>query len=151
MLDNKNAQIGETVTWVVATVIIIIILIFSTYIASILASASGTRNFDFKKTTDLVAFESFQAYLRTDVGGQMRYLKLQGAQDLDQQDCDAEKDIFEKVYKERYNYVFLMMGSFFGCRDSNGSLNVNLFSGPDIVSESIKLGQNKEVEITFGW
>ena len=40
MLNNKTAQIGETVTWVIASIIIIATLIVFVYLSSILATTN---------------------------------------------------------------------------------------------------------------
>ena len=42
---NKKAQIGETITWVVATVIIIFVLIFFLFGASMLAQTKNVGTF----------------------------------------------------------------------------------------------------------
>ena len=43
MLDNKKGQIGETMTWIVATLIIIVILSISIFATSILALGSTKK------------------------------------------------------------------------------------------------------------
>ena len=41
MLKSKKAQLGETMTWVIATIIIIGILIIFTFISSLFATENG--------------------------------------------------------------------------------------------------------------
>lgn len=64
MLSNKKAQIGETITWVVATLIIIFILVSSVYIAILLGKTKSIESFDSKKTEDvsLTELQTLQAY-----------------------------------------------------------------------------------------
>lgn len=68
MLDNKNrGQIGETMTWVIATIVIIAILIISIYAASLLAQTR--KKFSFKadqREEDLIMEKSLFAYFLVD-------------------------------------------------------------------------------------
>lgn len=41
MLNNKKAQVGETVTWIVATIVIVVVLIFYIFGASMLGSTKS--------------------------------------------------------------------------------------------------------------
>lgn len=50
MLNNRRAQVGESVTWVVATIILIIMLIVFIY-ASILLSKIKYLKFDIKTSS----------------------------------------------------------------------------------------------------
>ncbi len=45
MYKNKRAQTAETMTWVVATIIIIVLLIAFIYISSLIAGAKGIERF----------------------------------------------------------------------------------------------------------
>jgi len=49
---NKKAQISETITWVVATIIIIVILIVFIYLSSLLAEMKSINIGDLKKSTE---------------------------------------------------------------------------------------------------
>lgn len=60
---NKNAQIGETVTWVVATIVIIVILGFSIFIAASLSGGSAGQLYSKDKEKDLVATKSIISFL----------------------------------------------------------------------------------------
>ncbi len=42
---NKKAQVGETMTWIIATVIVIVILIVFIFVSSSLASLKGIEKF----------------------------------------------------------------------------------------------------------
>jgi len=67
MLNNKNAQIGETMTWVIATIIIIAVLIISIYASSLLANTRKTLSYQKeKKESDLLMEKSLFAYFLAD-------------------------------------------------------------------------------------
>jgi len=63
MLEYKKAQIGETMTWVVATLTIIVILIISIYITSALAITKKTIKYkEYDRENDLLLEKSLFAY-----------------------------------------------------------------------------------------
>lgn len=45
MLNNKKAQVGETATWLVATVLIVVMILFFVFGASLLAETKGIEKF----------------------------------------------------------------------------------------------------------
>ena len=44
-MKNKKAQVGETVTWIIATVAIVIILMFFIFASSLLGSTKGITKY----------------------------------------------------------------------------------------------------------
>ncbi len=71
MLDNKNkkAQIGEAMTWIVATMIIVVVLIFSIYASAKLAESKkiihyvkGFFSEEYERTDDLIMEKSIFSY-----------------------------------------------------------------------------------------
>lgn len=67
MLDNKNAQIGETMTWVVATIVIVVILVLSIYITSVLAVSKKVIKYkDYDRENDLILEKSLFTYFLLD-------------------------------------------------------------------------------------
>ncbi len=89
MLNNKNrGQIGETMTWVVATIVIIAILIISVYAASLLANTKKTISYqEEKRKSNLLMEKSLFAYFSvTDIKKSLIYNKLK------QQEFDVDID-----------------------------------------------------------
>lgn len=63
MFANKKAQIGETMTWIVATIVIVVILIISIYISSLLGETKNIVSYDdFDRENDLLMEKSVLAY-----------------------------------------------------------------------------------------
>ena len=63
----KKAQIGETMTWIIATIVIIAILIISIYISSLLGEAKSIIPYkDFERKNDLLMEKSLFAYFLAD-------------------------------------------------------------------------------------
>ena len=70
MLNNKKAQIGETMTWIVATLIIIVIMGIFIYASTLLAKTKSLGlpdlNLDGEKV-DLIEMKISLAYEKTPV------------------------------------------------------------------------------------
>ena len=63
MFVNKKAQIGETMTWIIATIVIVVILIVSIYVTSLLAQTRKVIPYqDFERENDLIMEKSLFAY-----------------------------------------------------------------------------------------
>jgi len=101
-LKDKRSQIGETITWVVATVIIIIILLVSVLITT--SYLGKNKGVDFlAKRSDLLASESFFAYLLTeDSEGQTVYEQLRNEENLNDFNGNLALKIFKGFYEEDY-------------------------------------------------
>ena len=69
-VGNKRAQVGETMTWIVATIVIIVILVISIYIAGVsdITNKIFSREFEIKGHNDLLVTKSLTSYLLTDDG-----------------------------------------------------------------------------------
>lgn len=69
MLNNKKAQIGETMTWVIATIIIVVIMSIFIYTSTLLAKTKSVNLPDSKiweeKETDLISMKISFAYKKT--------------------------------------------------------------------------------------
>ena len=88
LIRNKKAQIGETMTWVVATIIILVVLVLFVAFSAIIAGKKvATLDFQVsrdlnlaelgdEKNSDLLAMKSFSAYLLTNKGGVYEELKV---------------------------------------------------------------------------
>lgn len=71
MLNNKRGQVAETMTWVVATLIIIVLLSISIYATTILANAKSVSSktesvfsLGYSRTQDVVMENSLFAYFQ---------------------------------------------------------------------------------------
>ena len=62
MLDNKKGQIGETITWVIATLVIVVILLISISFTFPLGSEKNIKIKD--KEKDFLATKSITSFLR---------------------------------------------------------------------------------------
>ena len=74
---NKKSQTGETLTWVVATVVILFILLVTIFLASVL---NQNKNVEKNLNEDSIATKSFFSYLLTkNTDGKIVYEKLKEA------------------------------------------------------------------------
>ena len=134
MLDNKRAQIGETTTWVIATIVIVVILIFSIFIVSFTKDES--KKFENQDTnSDLLAMKSLSGYLLTqDQNGIIIYEQLKNEQDLNEFNGNLAFDIFKKLYEKDYGF-----GIWMGITSGGLQIRKNKFFdwGPLYVNEGI--------------
>jgi len=72
---NKKATIGATMTWVVATIIILFIIIFFIYASYYIAKEKGVLGFEGfiqeKENSGIVSEQSLLAVLQTEIKGRM--------------------------------------------------------------------------------
>ncbi len=161
MFNNKNAQIGETITWVVATLIIIVILAFSIFIASFYLG--GDKSVSFSEESDLLASKSLFSYLLTTSGEEKIYDQLKVEENLNEFNGNLALRIFKSLYEDDYEDVWLgfvfnrvlfpaKSNEFFGRRPTGvkgGDVNFGRRFVPS-VSERIKLNETKFLELYLG-
>jgi len=144
-INGKKAQIGETMTWVVATLIIVIILAISIYAVSF---NFGERKFNVNTFSDLYAVKSLSGYMLTgDIYGE---LNRDGNFTVENGNFAVE--IFRSFYGEDYYNVWLgfsdeMTNDYFGKRAS-GIIGDNA----GIISlgsayEKFKLNNGNEIDL----
>ena len=99
---NKKATVGETVTWIVATIIIVIILLVS-ILATTLYLGKNKKT-DFLRPGDSLAPESFFAWLLTENSeGQTVYENLTKEDNLNDFNGNLALKIFDEFYKKEYS------------------------------------------------
>lgn len=68
--SSKKAQIGETVTWFIATIVIVLILMFFTFGASYLAKAKGVLDYS-ESVLSKALYEGDDIYLKKTIYSQL--------------------------------------------------------------------------------
>ena len=104
---DKKAQIGETITWLVATVIIIVILIFSIFVTGLVGK---NKEFQILPKKDLLATKSLSSYLLTqDDSGKKVFEQLKDKENLDEFFNNFSGPlavrVFKGLYKKDYPYA----------------------------------------------
>jgi len=146
---DKKGQIGETITWVVATIIIIVILLVSIFVST--SYIGGSKKATFSKQTDILASKSLFAYLLTEDEGNTVYgqLKEDGGENLNEFNGNLALKIFKEFYKKDYPHaIWLVVYS------KPHDLNTNAyFPKPPVcgrgISEEIELKENKYILLTL--
>jgi len=96
MLFNKKAQVAETITWTVATVAIIFILMISIFVISI--GKVGKKEIIMKKTTNFLAVKSLTGYLATEIKGETVFVQLNKDGNFNSESGKLAVNIFDKFY-----------------------------------------------------
>ena len=152
-------------TWVVATVIIIVILLISIFITTGAESFLGVdKKVDFSaKQGDLLASKSFFAYLLTeDAGGRTIYEQLKNQENLNDFNGNLAIKIFDKFYSEEYPRLWVgivphigplvfIKNEYFGSDPSiiGGEYHSSLITTKSRVSERITLNENKSINLVL--
>lgn len=104
---NKRAQVATTITWIVATVIIIIMLVIS----MLLTAAFGKRTYndnDLSERTDLFIAKSFLSYLSTkETSNVFEQISEQG--NLNDFNGNLAQHIFLSLYQKDYRFIWLVV------------------------------------------
>jgi len=126
---NKKGQVAETTTWIFATLIIIILVLASVFVASILGSFGNKRVASYG-SFDLFAKKSLAAFLATPENSGTIYSKINSQGALDNFNGNLAKSIFNGLYSGFYSkgiylgvydpssFITLEKNSYFGTRPS---------------------------------
>ena len=107
---NKRGQTGETLTWIIATLIIIVILLIVISIANFMGN---NKKFDYVKKTDTLASKSLFAYLLTeDTEGQTVYEQLKETGNFTKFNGELAVDIFKKFYGGEFQQVWFGISNY---------------------------------------
>ncbi len=96
---NQKGQIGETMTWVVATLVIIVILLLSVYAALILAKAKGFKIGELEIEEEEGLYNGI-GYIQFNNGGKILDTKTSLAHELaNNENKNAIDDFLEEANK----------------------------------------------------
>lgn len=142
---NKRAEIGETITWVFATIIIITILLISIFISSKFFKKGNYENLPQLRTSDIFVTKSLTSYLLTkDSSGEMIFNQINKDSDLNGFNGLLSNQIFLNLYKANYPGGIILDVRGAGARFFGGSIRSNYYT------ESTLLGSDIEERIYFG-
>ena len=144
---GKKGEIGETVTWIVATVIIIVVLLIS-----IFATVTGIldfKNFNYMKQADALASKSFFSYLLTESdAGTSVYEQLGSEENFSEFNGELAKNIFTEFYGEEYLAVWVGFFNnknplFYGSNEYFGRIPSVAY----YIRENVKLNEDKSIRM----
>ncbi|MDP2628750.1 MAG: hypothetical protein Q8P15_02545 [Nanoarchaeota archaeon] len=175
--QNKNGQIGETMTWVVATLIIIVILAISIFISSFYPGKSKKIQEPYLQTADVLASKSMFSYMLTEDSERGKiYTQLKEDGNLSNFNGNFALKVFRGLYQKDYlnnpsniwlgvvvntgenlaedkEPIFDILESlpndFFGPRPGGPLGTAISYHTIPHTSEKIKLDENKSVELVL--
>jgi len=162
LIKNHKAQVGKTMTWIVATIIIIVILLISFFMST--SYLGKDKKADFSKQSDILASKSFFAYLLTeDSERQIVYEQLRNEENLNDFNGNLAIKIFKGFYGDDYKDIWLGIifnrvllpaksNDYFGRRPKGVRGGDVHFRGRFVssISEEIELNENKSLELYLG-
>ena len=105
---NHKAQVGETMTWVVATIVIIVVLSFSILLS---INIFKDKKFEVEKKTDLLAVKSLTGFLLTeDTNGKKVFDLIKSDEKIKDFEGNLAVDIFENYYHKEGEYDNVWFG-----------------------------------------
>jgi len=146
--SSKRGQIGETMTWIIATIIIIVMLTITIIISDL--SFGKNRKIQTDQNSDILASKSFFSYVLTkDAEGKNVYSQLQTEENLNDFNGNLAIKIFNSSYGEEYNDLWVgfpeLQNNYFG--EWTGLLEGE--RSFDAVQEFIKLDENKMLQLSM--
>ena len=107
MIKSKRAQISEGITWIVATIAIIIILLFSVFITSLISSKDTKIKADYFNSN--INQKSFLSYLLTNENsGKTIYSEITAEEKINNANGNLAIKVFRDLYKD--NYIEIWFG-----------------------------------------
>ena len=159
-MNNKRAQVSETMTWIVATVIILIILLVSVFLASLVGQSKA---FPANNKIDLFAHKSITSYLLTkDASGEIIYNEIKNDGALNDFNGNLAKNLFINLYSGYYNkdvFLGIIMNRIFNPvqansyftippgETANSPLSHSSDEGNSVIDDSIPLNEDKSVQM----
>ncbi len=162
---SRKGQVSEGITWIFATIAIIIILLFSVFITS--AYASGNKKISLSFFSSNINQKSLLSYLLTkESDGGTVYSKIKTEGNLSNFNGNLALKIFNGLYKDNYLQIWVgvsTLGKGIGGTSLNGvdnnffekrpSLRASGGLGNDVLKEAdyslVSLEKEKFVEVMF--
>lgn len=107
LIKDKRAQVATTITWIVATIIIVVILGISIFATSLL----GRRTYDdreLEQKTDLLVTKSLLSYLLTKQTDKTNFEKIAEEEKFNPANEDLKNKIFNSLYEREYPFSVLV-------------------------------------------
>ena len=162
MIKNKTAQVGDTITWLVATIVIVVILVVSVFAVSLFFDKNKLLKSQFFKSADTLASKSLFSYVLTkDGAGDVVYQQLKTEENLNDFNGQLADRVFKKFYEEEYFAVWLgitlkrtlapyVSNDYFKSRPAETRSGDVFGKGPvPHIIENIRLNEEKSIELVL--
>ena len=131
--NKKRGQVAETVTWLVATIVILVILSIAIYTASALSKTNRAVTVSADDSPILLK-KSLYGYLLTEEGGKNVFSKLEEIGSLD----TSSKELGKRVFKDPTGILKFSLG-----------INEEIISGK--ADEKMKINEDTTLEIRVSY
>ena len=146
-MHNKKAQIADSMTWIIATLIIIVILTISIFVVS---PFGKEKKLKLSKTSDLLATKSLISYLQTNDF----YEKISEEGELNKANGELALKIFKEFYEKEGEYLLVWFGTdlindYFGNKIAQFTTRkkYNPYKVPISVNEEINLNKDNKLNL----
>ena len=152
-MKNKRAQISEGLTWVVATIAIIVILLISLAITTLAFDLNNTK-IKSESFGSALMQKSLMSYLLTKESGRGTvYSEIKRDENLKGFNGDLAVKVFKGLYGKEYSGIWVGVSNL-GFNLIGGREGNNFFSRMSLISTEyylimIKFAEEKAVEVVF--
>lgn len=155
---NHRAQIGETLTWVVATIVIIVVLSLSILVS---INIFDDKEFKVERNSDLLVMKSLTGYLLTEKDGEKVFDLIKSDEKIKDFEGNLALQVFDR-YNEEYDDIWfginfegfgLRKNDYFGLRPSTrtrGDISVGWFRQSVLLNVKLNLDKNLELFLVGG-
>ena len=106
LIGNRKAQMGETITWIVATIIILVVLFLSVFATNFYLN--NRKDAGYLKSADTLASKSFFSYLLTHrENDTLIYEQLKSEGDFNEFNGNLAQSVFNDLYSKDYQEIWL--------------------------------------------
>ena len=100
---SKRAQTGDTITWLVATVVIVVVLAVSIFAASVFFDKEKDLKSNYFKSVDTLASKSLFSYAATkDASGKLVYQQFKEEENLNEFNGNLALKVFRGLFQKDY-------------------------------------------------
>ncbi len=152
-LNNKRAQLGDTITWFVATIAIVLILSVTIIVSSL--AFKGVGEVKATRTTDVLISKSFYSYALTkDSEGKNVYEQTRDAGKLEDFNEELGKKIFVDIFSTK-DIFFISKPVWIGVYPPSSVTGSSYFGPTNPIgystelTEEFELGENKHLQLVF--
>ena len=151
-INGKKAQMAEGLTWVVATIAIIVILLFSIFITSDVFGFNSNEIAP-KSFSSSLNHKSLLSYLLTkEPSGEMVYSKIKADENLNDFNGNLALKVFKGLYGHEYSGMWVGVSNpeaLIAGRVGNKFFDRTSLVGTESYSLMIKFAKEKFVEAIF--
>ncbi len=112
-MKDRRGEIGETMTWFVATIVVVVILAISIFVVSLISTSPERGGINVAEFSDLLPAKSLSAFMLTKDGEKIIYEEINEDEDLNDFSGALSVKVLKELYSKEYSNIVLKGSSNF--------------------------------------